>query len=164
MRTTRVLSGFAAASLLLSSLPVVAQTSDSSASSASSSATSREAVRVERCKRFSRGDDYERCVRLIQRLPARGSSASSSSSSSPAEPLDENDKEWKWTNILNRMEAKIEGTIKLASVMGKKFCKDRTAENETTSRECMIRLREGMQSRVDRILDEVFRVDLPSAR
>ena len=95
------------------------------------------------------------------RLPA-GSGTSSSSSSYA--PYDESDKEWKWENILNRMEAKIEGTVKLASVMGKQFCKDRTSYNEGTSRECMARLKEGMKVRLDKVLDEIFRADLPSAR
>ena len=124
---------------------------------------SRDAAKVEQCRRFAKGDDYERCVKLIRRLPARGASSSSSSSSSYA-PYDESDKEWKWENILNRMEAKIEGTVKLASVMGKQFCKDRTSYNEGTSRECMARLKEGMKVRLDKVLDEIFRADLPSAR
>lgn len=157
MVTHRILSGVAAASLLLSVLPAAAQEASSSSSSDAS-------VRVERCRRFARGSDYERCVRLIRRLPARETSRSSSSSSSSVAPIDETDKEWKWINILNRMEEKIESTIKLASVMGKKFCRDRTAANEVTSQECMRRLREGMQERVEKILDEVFRTQLPSAR
>ena len=157
------IAALAAASLLLAAPAATLAESSSSASLSSSSVTSREAAKIEQCKRFARGDDYERCVKLIRRLPVRGSSSSASSSSSRV-PLDESDKEWKWVNIQNRLEEKLKSTVKFVSVMAKQFCKERTDENETTSRECMARLRDHLKTKMSDVIDEVFRADLPSAR
>lgn len=162
MVTTRLLSGIAAVSLFLSALPAGAQ---ESATASSSSAPAGPKVRVERCKRFTKPNDYDRCVRLIQRLPTRGGASSSASSqSSSAAPYDENDEEWKWENVAQRMEERITTSIKLAALEGKEFCKDRTSENTATSRECMSRLRDIMRKRIDRVIGDVYRGQLPSAR
>ncbi len=161
MSSHRIVSGALAVSTFLIALPAFAVTEDGGSSS---SVGSKESVRVERCKRFSKGDDYERCLRIIRRLPARSTSSSSTSSAASSVPLDPSDKEWKWENILKRMEDKIASTVKFVSVMGKEFCKDRTLENETTSRECMARLKESLRTRLEKVLDEVFRGDLPSSR
>lgn len=171
MAPSRFFSGLLAASMALSSSPAAAlaveldsASSASSSSSVSAEVDARTTVRIERCKRFAKGDDYERCVRLIKRLPER-ERKNTSPDETPAEATAESDPNgWKWTNILNRMEAKVKSMIKLVSVMGKSFCKDRTSENETTSRECMGRLKDELKTRIDRILNEVFRGDLPSSR
>ncbi len=117
----------------------------------------RTTLRVERCKRFSKGDDYERCVRLIRRLPAKENVET-------VDTEDQDSDQWKWTNILNRLEAKLKGTVKFVSTMAKQFCRDRTEDTDTTSRECMTRVKNELKTRIDTILDEVFRADLPSAR
>lgn len=163
MIASRLLSAAAAASLVLAPAAfaddAASSASSSSSESSSSSMDARTRIRVERCKRFSKGDDYERCVRLIRRLPERGSSSSASSSSRPA-----GDDEWKWTNIFNRLEEKLGSTVKFVSVMGKQFCKDRTDDSTATSRECMTRLGDELKTRMNALIDEAFRGDLPSAR
>ncbi len=166
MNPSRILSALAAASLLVSAAPAFAENDDdsssssSSSSSASSSSESSDAkttLRIERCKRFSNGDDYERCVRLIRRLPAKENVET-------VDTENQDSDQWKWVNFLNKIEGKVKATVKYVSTMAKSFCKDRTAENDTTSRECMTRVKNELKTRIDAILDEVFRADLPSAR
>lgn len=155
MTAKRLLSAAAASIALLSAVPAFA---DDDASSSSSSAGG---ARVERCARFTRASDYERCARLVRRMPGTeaGSPSSAGSSSSSDNP-----DAWKWTNIYNRMEAKIDTMVKFASTMGRKFCRDRTAETDETSQECMATLKAEMQVRVARLIDTAFRGDLPSSR
>lgn len=172
----RYLALGATLSMCVSAFPVAAltaevDTSASSESSASSSSSSsdeidaRTAVRIERCRRFAKGDDYNRCVRLIRRLPSRSTiDTPLPGSAEDNAGTDENGDEWKWTNILNRMEAKIKTMVKFVNVMGRNFCRDRTIDNSTTSQECMSRLREELKVRIDRMFDEIFRAQLPSAR
>lgn len=167
MIAKRFLSALTAAAMLLPALPasaLEAATSSSSSSVASSENSSRDAVRVERCARFSKGDDYERCVRLIRRLPARDAGSSSSSSSSSSSTSFESDVEWKWDNVLNRMEEKVNSMVKFSSVMAKKFCRDQTDDIGATSQECMLRMKNEMQARVTKLIDEAFRGALPSSR
>jgi hypothetical protein len=155
---TRLLSAALAASALAIALPAVAD--DGSSSSSVSSSSSSDAARVERCARFSRPSDYARCVRLIRRVPEReGASSSAQSSSDDGSGLD-----WKWKNILGRMEAKVESMVKFSSVMAKKFCRAQTDNDESTSQECMLRMKNEMQARVSKLIDEAFRAPLPSAR
>lgn len=158
MNTKSLLSALAAASLALTAAPAFAdESASSSSSSSSSSVSSRDAVRVERCKRFGDGSDYERCVRLIRRIPAK----------QDVETVDLSEQsgdQWKWTNFLNKIEGKVKGTVKYVSTMAKLFCKDRTEDTESTNRECMARVKNELQARIEKILDEVFRADLPSAR
>lgn len=160
MIAKRFLSASLAAAMLLSSSAAFADTDDGS----SSSAASRDAVRVERCARFSKGDDYERCVRLIRRLPPRDAGSSSSVSSSSSSTEFESDVEWKWNNVLNRMEEKVNSMVKFSSVMAKKFCRDQTDDITATSQECMLRMKNEMKVRVDALIDEAFRGALPSSR
>lgn len=128
--------------------------SSSSASSTSSSVSSDDSLRVERCRRFSRGDDYERCVRLIRRLPVREPSSNVSSAAG----------DWKWTNIENRIDKKIEGAVKFVSTMAKQFCREETEDTGGTTRDCMAKIRDALKLRVSTMIDTAFRADLPSAR
>ena len=161
MLTKYMLSTLAIALFAIASTPAFADesssSSSSSASSVSSGTASSESLRVERCKRFSRGDDYERCVRLIRRIPAKDSVESVDASGQSGE-------EWKWVHFYNKIEDKALGALKYISVMSKKFCRERTDENSTTSRECMLKVKAELKTRIDTILDEVFRADLPSSR
>lgn len=158
MIAKRFLSGLSAAALLVSALPASALETE-----ASSSSSSRDAVRVERCARFAKGDDYERCVRLIRRMPLRDAVSPSSSSSSSSTSF-ESDVEWKWNNVLNRMEEKVNSMVKFSSVMAKKFCRDQTDDIAATSQECMLRMKNEMKIRVEKLIDEAFRSALPSSR
>lgn len=151
MRIRLLLPSVLAATLALAAVPAFAEEA--------ATGTATDATRVERCKRFANDDDYERCVRLIRRLPPKEAKNESTVEASTPTGLD-----WKWTNILNRIEAKVKSTVKFVSVMAQQFCKDRTDENETTSRECMGQLKEELKKRIDTILDETFRGDLPSSR
>lgn len=167
MFTQRFIAGLAAASLTLASVPNIALMADADSSSSSSSASSTDArtsVREQRCARFAKGDDYERCVRLIKRLPARETSSASSKSADDTASGYESDENWKWTNILNRIEEKLGSTVKFVGTMAKKFCMDRTDDNEATSRACMTRIKNELKTRIDRLLDETFRAALPSSR
>lgn len=150
-------------STVLTVVPAITLADESSGSSVSSSSQSSSVdsatgIRIERCKRFARGDDYVRCVRLIQRLPERSSASSSSSATS------QTDLDWKWMNILNRLEEKLGSTVKFVAVMGKQFCKDRTDDNTKTSSQCMSRLGDELQLRMTRLINIAFRGDLPSSR
>jgi hypothetical protein len=160
MIPTRFLSAVSAAAVLFSAMPASALEADGS----SSSVASRDAVRVERCARFAKGDDYERCVRLIRRLPLRDAGSSSSVSSSSSSTAFESDVEWKWNNVLNRMEEKVNSMVKFSSVMAKKFCRDQTDDITATSQECMLRMKNEMKVRVAKLIDEAFRGALPSSR
>lgn len=167
MIAKRFLSALSAAVLCVSALPVSAleaETSSSSSSVVSSADSSRDTVRVERCARFAKGDDYERCVRLIRRLPPRDAGSSSSVSSSSSSTAFESDVEWKWNNVLNRMEEKVNSMVKFSSVMAKKFCRDQTDDIKATSQECMLRMKNEMKIRVEKLIDEAFRGALPSSR
>lgn len=155
MMTKRILSGIAAASMILTAFPAAALTVSGSGSATTDA---RMRVRIERCKRFSQGDDYERCVRLIKRLPER-EVQNDMEIETEVEATAETDMDWKWTNILNRIEAKLKSSVKFVSVMAKNFCKDRTNDNATTSRECMTRLKTELQVRVAALIDAAFRTD-----
>lgn len=96
-------------------------------------------------------DDYERCVRLIMNTLSRDDVESVDTASIP-------DKEWKWMNFLNRIEAKVKVAVKYVSVFSKQFCKGRTAEGGFTGRKCMSRVKNELKTRIDGILDEVFRL------
>ena len=76
----------------------------------------------------------------------------------------ESDAEWKWGNVLNKMEEKVNSMVKFASVMAKKFCRDQTDDISATSQECMLRMKNEMQTRVAKLIDEAFRGALPSSR
>lgn len=162
MNHKHLLSALAAASLALTAAPAFADTtrdesSSSSVSSSSSSSSSADATRVERCKRFGNGSDYERCARLIRRLPAKENVET-------VDTTDMSDDQWKWTNFYNKIDDKVKGSLKYVSTMAKQFCKDRTADNTSTSRECMARIKGELKTHIDAMLDEVFRADLPSSR
>jgi flagellar hook-basal body complex protein FliE len=172
MTVHRMLSATIAAALVLA--PVLSSADDasssvssSSSSSSSSSASSvdgRTGIRVERCARFAKGDDYERCVRLIRRIPLRETGSSSSVVSSASSMSFESDAEWKWGNVLKKMEEKVNTMVKYSSVMAKKFCRDQTDDITATSQECMLRMKNEMQVRVAALIDEAFRGALPSSR
>ncbi len=166
MHSHRMLSATIAAAVVFA--PVLSSADDGSSSSASSAVSSvnssREAVRVERCARFAKGDDYERCVRLIRRIPLREAGSSSFAVSSSSSMSFESDAEWKWGNVLNKMEEKVNSMVKFASVMAKKFCRDQTDDISATSQECMLRMKNEMQTRVAKLIDEAFRGALPSSR
>lgn len=155
MNAKSLLSAVAAASLALTAMPALAD--ESASSSSSSSVSSRDAIRVERCKRFGDGNDYERCVRLIRRIPLKDNVET-------VDLSEQSGDQWKWTHFLNKIEGKVKGTIKYVSTMAKLFCKDRTEDTDSTNRECMARVKNELKTRIDAILDEVFRADLPSAR
>jgi hypothetical protein len=156
MNATRFLSAALAATMLATASPALADDGSSSFAASSSSASSRDA----RCARFSKANDYDRCVRLLRHVPVREDSSSSVSSA------DGSGLDWQWKNVLGRMEAKVGGMVKFASVMAKKFCKELTddADEATTSKECMQRMKTEMQTRVSKLIDEAFRGDLPTGR
>ena len=94
---------------------------------------------------------------MINKTPAKGDVDTVDTTAIP-------DGQWKWSNFLDRIEAKVKVTVKFVSVLSKQFCKDRTAEDGSTGRECMTRVKNELKTRIDSILDEVFRADLPSSR
>lgn len=156
--THRILSGLAAASLLLSAVPAIAE-DDSSASSSSQASVH------PRCIRF-RGGDLERCERILRRMGVDTSASvtTETSSSASSSGADATSDEWKWTNIFNRLEEKVGSAVKYVSVLAKKFCRERSEEGSVTSRECMARIKVELQARVTKLIDVAFRADLPSSR